>query len=97
MNTIEKLEADLVEAREWCDTLSDALAGSDPVGVPKGVLDEFLELQEQWALRDLNRSFWVRENRGNLPCIPPATLRGMIERIYLRLRVERDNLTEAFD
>jgi hypothetical protein len=31
------------------------------------------------------------------PCIPAWTLRGMVERIYLRLRVERDDRMEAFE
>jgi hypothetical protein len=36
-----------------------------------------------------------RFNFGKEPCIPPAVLRGMMDRINLRARVERDNADEV--
>jgi hypothetical protein len=35
------------------------------------------------------------ENTRHTPCIPPAILRGMVDRILTRARVERDNREEA--
>jgi hypothetical protein len=34
------------------------------------------------------------DDRGQSPCIPPAVLTGMMDRILLRARVERDNAAE---
>jgi hypothetical protein len=36
-----------------------------------------------------------RISYGKEPCIPPAILRGMVDRILLRKQVERDNHEEA--
>jgi hypothetical protein len=36
-----------------------------------------------------------RFNFGKSPCIPPAILRGMVDRIQLRARVEQDNADET--
>jgi hypothetical protein len=36
-----------------------------------------------------------RDDFGRTPCIPPAILRGMVDRILTRARVERDNREEA--
>jgi hypothetical protein len=48
MTEVEALKAKLIEAREWCDTLSDALLGCNPVGVPRGVFDEYCEAAKAW-------------------------------------------------
>jgi hypothetical protein len=97
MGLQDKLEYELREAREWCDTLSDALAGSDPVGVPKGVLIEYLAWDEARQAKEASERKKCRVNPGKEPCIPAGILRGMVDRILLRVRVERDNREEAYE
>jgi len=41
------------------------------------------------------RNRWRDAGGKHKPCIPPAVLRGMADRIQLRARVERDEREEA--
>jgi hypothetical protein len=66
-------------SREWDRQCSQAFIAR---GIPLG-----------WASD--SKGQFPRDSRGRTPCIPPAILRGMVDRILTRARVERDNREEA--